>query len=163
MTMDALELEQELPRRERRKLVTPTAAVAAAVTIAALGFAGGVQVQKSGGAEAAPAGRGAAFPGAGTRQQQQTDATVGEVASVDGDTLYVDDQNGNTIRIKVGKGGKVTRTAVEDARAIHPGDTVIVEGETRDSGTLVASSIRATASNAAEAPIGGFAAPPGGG
>jgi hypothetical protein len=41
---------------------------------------------------------------------------------------------------------------------------VIVEGETRDSGTLVASSIRATASNAAGgAPIGGFAAPPGGG
>ena len=40
---------------------------------------------------------------------------------------------------------------------------MIVEGETRDSGTLVASSIRATASNAAAAPIGGFAAPPGGG
>ena len=47
MTMDTLELEQELPRRERRKLVTPTAAVAGAVAIAALGFAGGVQVQKS--------------------------------------------------------------------------------------------------------------------
>ncbi len=36
--------------------------------------------------------------------------------------------------------------------AIHPGDTVIVQGETADSGTVVASTIRATASNAA----GGF-------
>ena len=54
MTMNTLELEQELPRRERRKLVTPTATIAAAITIAALGFAAGVEVQKSQGAEASP-------------------------------------------------------------------------------------------------------------
>ena len=159
MTMDTLELEQELPRRERRKLVTPTAAVAAAVAIAALGFAGGVQVQKSSGSEA-PAGRQpGAFPGGGQQQRQQaSDATVGEVSGVDGSTIYVDDASGNTIRVKIAKGGVLTRTAVEDADEIHPGDTVVVQGETRESGTVVASSIRATASNA-----GSFTAPPGGG
>src|SRR3954454_18241753 len=45
-------------------------------------------------------------------------------------------------------GGTVTRTAKAKASEIHPGDTVIVQGETASSGTVVASTIRATASNA---------------
>ena len=44
---------EELPRRPRRKLVTPLTATLAAVVIAALGFIGGVQVQKSSAAPSA--------------------------------------------------------------------------------------------------------------
>ena len=40
-------MTDELPRRPRRKLATPLTATLAAVLIAALGFIGGVQVQKS--------------------------------------------------------------------------------------------------------------------
>jgi hypothetical protein len=154
MTTDTIDLEEELPRRERRRLVTPAGIIAAGVAIAALGFFGGVQVQKSRGSSTPAAGRVAGgFPGARTGGtagggQQQTDATVGQVSSVDGKTIYVDDSSGNTVRIRLGKGGKVTRTAVSGVSAIHPGDTVIVQGETASSGTVVASSIRATASNA---------------
>ena len=189
MTTDTIDLEEELPRRERRRLVTPVGIAAAVVVIAALGFLGGVEVQKSRGGSSAPTGRFAGaggFPGAGARTgapgaaggaggtgggaAQQTDATVGEVSSVDGKTIYVDDATGNTVKVKLAKGGKVTRTAVTGASSIHPGDTVIVQGEAASSGTVVASSIRATASNADAGFGGGFggAAPgatgaPGGG
>jgi hypothetical protein len=42
----------------------------------------------------------------------------------------------------------VTRTAVSQPRAIHPGDTVIVEGTTSSNGSVTASRILVTASNA---------------
>jgi hypothetical protein len=172
MTTDTIDLEAELPRRERRRLVTPVGLVAGVVAIAALGFFGGVQVQKSRGSSTPTAAR-SGFPGARTGAatgQQQTDATVGQVSSVDGRTLYVADSSGTTVRIRLAKGGKVTRTAVSGVSAIHPGDTVIVQGEKAASGTVVASSIRATAKNADAGFGGGFggAAPgatgaPGGG
>ena len=74
-------------------------------------------------------------------------ATVGEVASVDGSTIYVEDSSGNTVRVRAGKKADISRNAVADADAIHPGDTVIVQGRTADSGTVVATSVVATASN----------------
>jgi hypothetical protein len=181
MTTDTIDLEEELPRRERRRLVTPAGIAAGVVVIAALGFLGGVQVQKSRASSTPAAGRGAGgFPGAtgartgaggaGGGGQQQAGATAGQVSSVDGTAIYVDESTGNTVKVKLGKGGKVTRTAVSGVSAIHPGDTVIVQGETASSGTVVASSIRATASNADAGFGGGFggAAPgatgaPGGG
>jgi hypothetical protein len=180
MTTDTIDLEEELPRRQRRRLVTPVGIAAGVVAIAALGFLGGVQVQKSRGSSTPAAGRLAGgLPGAaGARTGgggaggggQQSGATAGQVSSVDGKTIYVDDSSGNTVKVKLGKGGKVTRTAVSGVSAIHPGDTVVVQGEAASSGTVVASSIRATASNADAGLGGGFggAAPgatgaPGGG
>jgi hypothetical protein len=185
MTTDTLDLDEELPRRERRRLVTPAGVIAAGVTIAAAGFFGGVQVQKSrgdtGGAGTGAfagarqggfggAGRGtgatsggqagAGGPGAAPGGSQSgagaalAGATVGQVASVDGSTIYVDGQSGTTVKVKLAKGGTVTRTAKAKASEIHPGDTVIVQGETADSGTVVASSIRATSSTAGG--FGGF-------
>jgi hypothetical protein len=194
-TTESMDLDEELPRRERRRLMTPVGVVAIAVVIAAAGFFGGVHVQKSrggtgtgggagtaagrfagarggaaggataGGARgagagaaggatggAAGAGAGAAGGGAGAAGGG---ATVGSVSSVDGKTLYVAETGGNTVRVRLAKGGTVTRTAKAAATAIHPGDTVIVQGETASSGTVVASTIRATASNAAGA-LGGF-------
>ena len=190
MTTELMNLEEELPRRERQRLITPVGVGAVAVAIAAAGFFGGVHVQKSRGSTGgggAAAGRFAGFAGAagatgGTRAGgagatrggfggaaaggtgagaaggagagAAGGATVGQVSSVDGKTLYVDDASGNTVRVRLAKGGSVTRTAKADPTAIHPGDTVIVQGETASSGTVVASTIRATASNAAGG--GGF-------
>jgi hypothetical protein len=168
MTTELMDLEEELPRRERRRLLTPAGVVATGVAIAALGFFGGVQMQKSRGDGGGAAGAGAGGPAGGTRGAgagglpggagggQPAGATIGEVASVDGSTLYVDDSSGTTLKVKLAKGGTVTRTAKAKASAIHPGDTVIVQGETASSGTVVASTIRATASNAGAAGLGGF-------
>ena len=147
----------ELPRRPRRKLVTPLTASLTAVLLTALGFLGGVQVQKS---AADPAPTGAAAAGF-TRARGFTPqgaagasgATVGTVANVDGHTLYVKDSSGNTIRVKTNRNSKVTRTAVSKATEVHPGDTVIVQGIKSNGGTVTANSVAATARNA----TGGFA------
>ncbi len=153
-------MSSELPRRPRRKLATPLTAALGAVLIAALGFIGGVQVQKSS-ADAAPRAAGGFSRGsAGFAPQQQTNATVGTVANVDGPTLYVTDSNGNTIRVKTSSGSKVTRTAVGKVGAVHPGDTVIVQGEKSSSGTVKATSVTATAKNATSGIAGLFGGGP---
>ncbi len=150
-------MSSELPRRPRRKLATPLTAALAAVLIAALGFIGGVQVQKSSADAAPPAAGGFSRGGAGfAPQQQQSGATVGTVANVDGKTLYVTDSSGNTIRVKTSSGSKVTRTAVSKVGAVHPGDTVIVQGEKSSSGTVKATSVTATAKNATSGIAGLF-------
>jgi len=152
-------LAQPLPVRRRTRLVTGAGAAFAAVAIGALGFLGGVHVQKAQGDSATPGGgRMGAFPGGGGfaaggtpqggQDSQASGATTGEVASVDGATFYVEDASGNTIRVKAGEKAKVSRNAVTDAEEIHPGDTVVVTGRTASSGTVVATSVVATASNA---------------
>lgn len=147
-------LSEPLPVRTRGRLVTGAGAALMAVTIGALGFLGGVHVQKAQGDSATPGGGRFAgmFPGAGAGgaqgQAAQADTTTGEVSSVDGSTFYVEDAGGNTIRVRAGKKAKVSRNAVTDAEEIHPGDTVVVTGAAASSGTVVATSVVATASNA---------------
>ena len=153
-------MNEELPRRPRRKLVTPLTATLAAVLIAALGFIGGVQVQKS--SADAPSGGGGGFArgGAGAGGFSPTggssDATVGTVANIDGKTLYVTDSSGATIRVKTTSNSKIARTAVAKVGAVHPGDTVIVQGTKASSGTVKASSVTATAKNASSGLAGRF-------
>jgi hypothetical protein len=148
--------------------VTPAGTVLGALALAALGFLGGVQVQKSRADSAStPTGNFGGFGQRGTGAtggqqpggQQQTDATVGQVATVHGKTFYVSDQSGNKVKVKTNQQSKVTRSAVADADEIHPGDTVIVQGSKADSGTVTASSVVATAANASS----GFAGLFGGG
>ena len=147
-------LSEPLPVRTRTRLVTGAGAALMAVTIGALGFLGGVHVQKAQGDAATPGRLAGGFPGGaggfggGGQGQTQADATAGEVSSVDGSTFYVEDASGNTIRVRAGEKAKVSRNAVTDAEAIHPGDTVVVTGRTASSGTVVATSVVATASNA---------------
>ena len=103
-------MSEELPRRPRRKLVTPLTATLAAVLIGALGFIGGVQVQKSS-ADSSASPRAAGFtrgaggftPGGGG----SSDATVGTVANVNGKTLYITDSSGATIRVKTTAHSKI--------------------------------------------------------
>ena len=147
-------LAEPLPVRRRSRLVTGAGAAFAAVAIGALGFLGGVHVQKAQDDAAAPGRLAGGFPGGaagfggGTGGQGQADATAGEVSSVDGSRFYVEDASGNTIRVRAGEKAKVSRNAVTGAEAIHPGDTVVVAGRTASSGTVVATSVDATASNA---------------
>jgi Domain of unknown function (DUF5666) len=177
--------ERALPPRRRRRLVTPASVVLAAVLIGALGFIGGVEVQKgqadSGGGGATARGAGAARAGLGTGAGGaggaggaarggfagpgggQSNATVGSVANKRGSTLYVKDSDGNTIRVKTTSHSKINRTATASAGAIHPGDTVIVQGTKSSSGTITATQINATSSTAASGLAGLFGGGGGGG
>ena len=152
MTVEA----QELPVRPRRRLVTPVRATLAAGLIAAAGFLGGVEVQKSqGGSSSNSSGPPAAFSGgppgggaggAGFGGQQQSNATVGSIRSKDGSTLYVEDSSGNTVKVKTTSNSKVTRAASSSTGAIHPGDSVVIQGTKSSSGVVTATQITATAS-----------------
>jgi hypothetical protein len=170
--------EEPLPKRPRRRLITPISATLAGALVGALGFIGGVEVQKSqddggtsngGGAAAlASAGngggaRGGFGRGAGTGPQSaggpagpQSNATVGSVANKKGSTLFVKDSDGNTIRVKTNSHSKINRTASTTPGAIHPGDTVIVQGSKSSSGTITATQIQATAAGATSGLAGLF-------
>ena len=169
----------ELPPRPRRKLITRTTLGVAAVLIAAGGFIGGVEVQKHQGGSSpsssglpaglasrlgggANGGGGAGAPGGGAASG---DFTTGTVANKHGSTLYVKDQDGNTIRIQTSDSSKVTRTAATSSNGVYPGDTVVVTGTKHSDGSITASSIRATSKTAAASGGGGFfgGGPPGGG
>ena len=153
----------ELPPRPRNRLLHPLPIALIAVLIASLGFLGGVLVQKSsgggggssavspfgaGGIPSALSGKGNAggaisgFPGLGGSGKGS--AVTGTVSSVDGKTLYVKESDGNVLAVKAEAGSSVTRTVKTEAKAIHPGDSVVVQGS-RHGSRVTASSISATA------------------
>ena len=55
-------------------------------------------------------------------------ASFGTVASVKGETIYVTDTSGNTVKVKVTPSTKITKNQTVSRHAIRPGDTIIVTG-----------------------------------
>jgi hypothetical protein len=179
--------DEPLPKRPRRRLVTPISATLAGALMAALGFIGGVEVQKgqdeggtgSGGngsafASAGGAGSGRGFNRGGRSANgapqfgggpggAQSNATIGSVANKKGSTLYVKDSDGNLIRVKTNSHSKINRTASTSSGAIHPGDTVIVQGTRAKNGTVTATQVNASAAGATSGLGGLFGAFGGGG
>lgn len=163
-------MSDPIPVRPRARTFTPARVALAAVLLVAVGFIGGVEVQKRSSPSSSGAGsRGVAagfagrFTGGTTAGRDSgSGATVGQVANKHGRTLYVTETGGTTVKVRLTSATKVTRTAVSHVSAVHPGDTVVVQGSTSSSGTVKATSVTATASNASSG-LGGFGAPPTGG
>lgn len=88
------------------------------------GFAGAAGA--AGGAAAGGAGGGASF---------------GTVASVSGETIYVTETSGNTVKVRLSSATKVSKTQPVSRSAIRPGDTIIVQGVTGSGGTVSAASV----------------------
>jgi hypothetical protein len=175
--------EDAVPRRPKRKLVTPVTGALAAVVLVAGGFIGGVQVQKHqggspgagagggaargnfaarfGGGTGAAAGAGATGGAAGGAAASGSGATTGTVANVKGSTIYLTTSDGTTVKVKTNDNSRVTRNASSSASNVHPGDTLVVQGARASSGTVTASSITATARGVSA--FGGLAALAGGG
>lgn len=145
----------ELPPRPRNRFLRPLPIGLLAVLVAALGFLGGVEVQKGSGEGASassPFGGGglAALQGApfaaasGAGAGGQGESVTGTVTGVNGKTIYVKDSEGTVHAVRAAAGATVTRTAKAEAKGIHPGDGVVVEG-TQNGSKVTATSIRATA------------------
>lgn len=174
--------EEQLAPRPRNRLLRPLPIALLLILIASLGFLAGVEVQKgSGGSSAAqnPFGAGglpsflsakggssgssastsssssSGLPAIGGRAGNSP-AVTGTVSSVDRKTLYVKDSEGSVLQVNAGAGSKVTRTAKSEAKAIHPGDSVVIQGS-RHGSRVEASSITATASGAQIAGLGALA------
>jgi hypothetical protein len=177
----ALEADAPPPRRSaRRRLVTPVTAALCGLLLATAGFIAGVQVQKGQADDPSPTAGGAGATGAAARFASGPNAaagggprggeapTIGSVANKKGSTLYVEDADGTTVRVKTNAQSKVTRNAAASVRGIYPGDSVIVQGTKDKDGNIVATQITATSKTAAASGGGlrqafGGGAPPGGG
>lgn len=141
---------EELPPRPRRHLLAPVPLALLGVLLIACGFIGGVLVEKgqtssssTGGSSAAGlASRFAALRGASGGASTGTGATVGQVAYVDGSTLYVTNAEGNTVKVRASASSTVTKAVTANVKGIRPGETVVIMGTRGASGAIDAESIR---------------------
>jgi hypothetical protein len=159
---------EELPRRPRRRLLTPLPLALMAVLLIACGFIGGVLVEKgqssssSSGASAsgraaraaalaggsasasgssgagASGSSGAGFPGAGT---DSAGRTVGQVAYLDGSTIYVTNPEGTTVKVGTSAATTVSKTVKSSVAGVHPGETVTVRGTPGSGGSISAETV----------------------
>ncbi|WP_052433180.1 hypothetical protein [Streptacidiphilus carbonis] len=161
---DTRDIAGELAAPPRRKLPWLTLALAGGI-IAALGFAGGALVEKNNKPAASSAAtafagftRGAAGGTGRTGGTAGTGATggatTGTVKLVDGDTVYITDSSGNTVKVTTGSSTKVTLSSTGKVGDLKAGQTVTVRGTTDSSGNLAATTVSEGAATAA----GGFGA-----
>jgi hypothetical protein len=163
--------EAELPLRPRRRLMTPLTGSLLAVLLLALGFIGGVLVQKGQGGSSTSAGgafasRLAGLKGTGARSAGATtgaaasggfggfgaaraNATTGTVTFIQGKTLYVETTEGGTVKVQTSTASSVTKTVKGTVHSIKPGETVVVTGSKGSSGAVQAESIRVGSTGAA--------------
>jgi hypothetical protein len=156
-----LEDPAELPRRPRRRLLSPVPLALAGVLLAACGFIGGVLVEKGQASPSSPAGAGGALAarfaalrggasgatgsagGAGfAAARLGAGATTGSVAYISGSTLYLTTSEGNTVKVTTSPASSVTKTVKSDVKSIHPGETVVVTGAPGANGSISAEAIR---------------------
>jgi hypothetical protein len=114
-----------------------TTAVAGARPGAAAGAAGtGAQTGAAVGGLAGRFGGGAGGGGGGGGQ-----ASIGTISSVNGNTIYLTDTTGNTVKVTLSGTTKLTKSLGVAKSALHPGDSVVIQGVKNSSGTLVATSV----------------------
>jgi hypothetical protein len=154
-----------LPPRPRRRLLTPAPLALIAVLLLALGFLGGVLVEKgqtgsstptsgtaltsrlrgltgSAGRTGAAGAAGAAGSAGSAGAAGAARPTSGTVSFVSGQTLYVTTGESNTVKVKASAATSVTKTVKSAVKSIHPGETVTVTGSSAANGTVDAESIR---------------------
>lgn len=174
---------EELPRRPRRRLLTPAPLALLAILLTACGFIGGVLVEKgensssSSGSAAGLASRFAAARGGSSATGARAGAsaaasffgaggarpTAGTVAYLAGGTLYVTNAEGNTVKVSTSAGTTVTKTVSATVKAIHPGETVTVIGTAGSGGAISAESISVGSSGGGLASLFGGGRGAGGG
>jgi hypothetical protein len=147
---------ESLPVRSKRPFLTKWSAGLMALTLAAIGFWVGVDVEKgkttTGGTSAlasaalgtgSKTGRptGSATGGPGGFSGAAPGGTSGTVSSVDGDTIYLKDSAGNTVKVKLASGTTITKSEKVANRKVYPGDEVVVAGKTASDGNVSATSV----------------------
>jgi hypothetical protein len=122
-----------------------TGAAALASRFAALRGGTASAAGAKGGAAASAAGSGGSLFGSGSAAGAGVSgggATTGQVAYVQGGTLYVTTAEGNTVKVTTSKASTVTKTVKATVGSIRPGETVLVTGATGANGAVGAESIR---------------------
>jgi hypothetical protein len=135
--------------------VRPLTATLAVVLVAAAGIYGGATLQKRhGSAAGATAASGASASGFAARAGATgrpggtfgaAGGTSGTVTQVTAKTLYLTSSAGNLVKVKLTAKTTFTRTARSATGGLKLGDTAIVRGTKNAAGTVVATSVIATA------------------
>ncbi|HWF50204.1 MAG TPA: DUF5666 domain-containing protein [Solirubrobacteraceae bacterium] len=123
---------------------------AGAATGAAAGGAGGFAARFGG------AGGGGAAGGGGPAG---ANASLGTLSSVNGNTLYLTDTSGNTVKVTLSGTTKLTKSVGVSKGSLHPGDSVVIQGVKNSGGTLVATSVSDSGVRTTGAPTGGGSSP----
>src|SRR2546423_2756611 len=143
--------------RRRRFFNRKTAALGVVVACAA-GFLAGIEIEKSqlsttASAATAPAGTagtgaraglggGAAGGGGGAA------ASFGTVSSVNGNTIYLTEASGNTVKVTLSSATKITKSQAVSKASVRPGDAVVIQGLKGSNGTIAATSVSDTGASA---------------
>jgi hypothetical protein len=144
-----------MPGRPRRQYFNRWSAALVALITCGIGFYAGVRVEKgqvsssSSAAPSAAAGfaaraRGVASRAGGVPGSAATGgggASFGTVSSARGATLYVTTSSGNTVKVKLSSSTKISKNVSVGRKSVRPGDTVVIQGLTNSSGTLVAAAV----------------------
>jgi hypothetical protein len=100
---------------------------------------------KSGASGSGASGAGSLFGGSGGSSGGAgagAGATTGQVAYIQGSTLYVTTAEGNTVKVDTSPAATVTKTVKADVSSIRPGETVLVTGAAGTNGAVSAEAIR---------------------
>ena len=136
------------PGRPRRRWGGRKTAALAAAVLCAAAFYAGVRVEKgqlstatatpTTAASAAGAAGHGGFPGG---EAGGANASIGTVSSADGNTIYLTDTSGNTVKVKLSSATKVTKSESVAKTSVRPGDTVVIQGAKASDGTITAASV----------------------
>jgi hypothetical protein len=156
---DDLDDDFDLPPLKPRRRIGLTTSLLAGVVVLTAGFLVGVLVQRHyGGASSGSAANGSTASAArrfGT-QLGSRGATVGQVTTVDGTTLYVTTLQGDTVKVDTSGATTVTKPSTVSIDAVNPGDTVIVQAVRQPDGSYQASQVSISGSGGGGFGGGGF-------
>jgi hypothetical protein len=162
---DEDDYDSELPGRPRRHLGGRWTALLVAVILAGAGFYAGVRVEKSkvntasGTGASALAGLGAGRTGAGrggfaarfggaaaggggfAAALAGGNSSFGTVSSVNGNTIYVTETSGDTVKVKLSGATKITKAVSVGKARLFPGDSVVIAGVKGSGGTVTATTV----------------------
>lgn len=68
-------------------------------------------------------------------------SAIGTVASINGNTLYVTETSGNTVKVTLSRATKVTKNETVSKSKVFPGDSVVIAGVKGSNGTVSATTL----------------------
>ena len=174
-----------LPTRQRRQFLNRRSAALLALITCAAGFYAGIRVEKGQLSTSSSTTRGFTPPALGTSSSRSStgssgsrssttngfpggaggfpgapgggNASIGTVSSVDGNTIYLTDTSGNTVKVTLSSATKITKSLGVSKRSVHPGDSVVISGLKNKSGTLSATSISDSGASSSSSSAGSSA------
>jgi hypothetical protein len=160
------------PGRPRRRFFNRKSASLAAVITCAVGFYAGIRVEKSqlasaattvslasttsaaGGAPGSAAAGSGARPGFPGAARGGANASIGTVSSVNGNTIYLTDSSGNTVKVTLSSATKITKSQGVSKTSVRPGDAVVIQGAKSSTGAITATSVSDSGAGAARTGAG---------